>query len=126
MSKQTIYNILAAKAEPVKVELALRDDVVKMSKLLYDKKYEGQDIRSEIRAAAIEFNKLLVKADAATKEHQSLLNKAINLQNQMTKQLNDLGLAMKDSFDLVNLAIAIPDLEEVRDELQNDIKFYAR
>ena len=36
MSKQSIYNILAAKAEPLKVELALIDDFTKEYNQLLD------------------------------------------------------------------------------------------
>lgn len=124
MSKQTIYNILASK--PVKVDLALVDDAAKMVSLMYQKKAEGRKIQDEMTAAAKEFNKLLQKADSAVKEYQALLNKSKGLESQVVKSLADLGLSPKDSPDLINLSIAIADLDEVRMDVQDNITFYAR
>jgi hypothetical protein len=127
MSKQTVYNILAsAKKEPVKLELALIDDVSKMGDFLYEKKAEGSKIKEEINAAAREFNKLLQKGDAATKEYNSLINKSKGLYDTTTKALADLGLSIKDSGDLINLGIAIADLDEVRMDIQDYIELFSR
>ena len=110
----------------VKVELALVNDVEKMVGLLYQKKAEGRKIQDEMNAAAREFNKLLQKADSATKEYQTLINKSKGLDDAMTKSLTDLGLTIKDSGDLINLITAIADLDEVKMDVQDAIKFYAR
>jgi hypothetical protein len=110
----------------VKVELALVNDVEKMVGLLYQKKAEGRKIQDEMNAAAKEFNKLLQKADSATKEYESLLNKSKGLDAAMTRSLTDLGLTIKDSGDLINLITAIADLDEVKMDVQDAIKFYAR
>ena len=110
----------------VKVNFALVNDVEKMVGLLYQKKAEGRKIQDEMNAAAREFNKLLQKADSATKEYEALLNKSKGLDAAMTKSLTDLGLTIKDSGDLINLITAIADLDEVKMDVQDAIKFYAR
>jgi hypothetical protein len=125
MSKQTVYNILAS-AKPVKVDLALIDDVRKMGDFLYEKKLEGRKIQEDISSAAKEFNNLLVKADSASKEYVALVNKSRALYDKTLKAITDLGISINDSGDLIDLGINLADLDEERMDIDDVVKFYSR
>lgn len=99
MSKQTIYNILAAKAEPVKVELAIGDGLQRKADEVYAlaKKVDSllnnafspiREIESAIRKleanpAATEFQEFVKKLQSLESEYQAEKSKAENMAKEL-------------------------------------------
>ena len=93
MSKQSIYNILAAKAEPIKVELGAVEDLAKGVKFVQ----EGQKLETlswktidKFRAAAAEAGKVREKLDfelANLKSYQKFIDSAVAKVDAMAKEL---------------------------------------
>ena len=93
MSKQSIYNMLASKAQPVKVELGAVEDLAKGVKFVQ----EGQKLETlswktidKFRAAAAEAGKVREKLDfelANLKSYQKFIDSAVAKVDAMAKEL---------------------------------------
>jgi hypothetical protein len=95
MSKQTIYNILAAKSEPVKVDLSL----VKEADALYDQLVQGAKaqvsilLKVEQKLKSLEaVAKKLQQIDGNIQELQKELGTDIELNYAADTWVNDMGM----------------------------------
>lgn len=110
MSKQTIYNILAAKAEPVKVELALVDE---LKTRIAESKKAIDSIKQSEKA-------LLDLFDTATKlanNLQSDYGSSMSLNNVIDRSIERIQVAAKELGVDFNSINEVKQLQSIQQEL---------
>lgn len=110
MSKQTIYNILAAKAEPIKVELALVDE---LKTRIAESKKAIDSIKQSEKA-------LLDLFDTATKlanNLQSDYGSSMSLNNVIDRSIERIQVAAKELGVDFNSINEVKQLQSIQQEL---------
>jgi hypothetical protein len=99
-TKQTVYNILAAKSEPVKVELALIDNIKQLINFLEGDTNEVIGLKKEIKGINSE---LQAAQSAGIQKFKSLLS----MQGELESKLKELGLQIDVNPLYKNLEAAL-------------------
>lgn len=108
MSKQSIYNILAAKAEPIKIDLGIKEDFLAAYNEAVDKEYAAESqVIDAIETAVAGISKL----EAA----QTAYIRAAGLGNKVLQMAAELGVEMDGQFKgrLANTEFRPKDIEKL-------------
>lgn len=108
MSKQTIYNILAAKAAPIKIDLGIKEDFLAAYNEAVDKEYAAESqVIDAIETAVAGISKL----EAA----QTAYIRAAGLGNKVLQMAAELGVEMDGQFKgrLANTEFRPKDIEKL-------------
>ena len=90
MSKQTIYNILAAKSEPVKVDLAISEDVNQAAYLL-------DGYANDVRLLKKSMREDMRRLEMLTNDGIEVFRSLTGMQNDLKSRLKELGMTADSS-----------------------------
>jgi|LauGreDrversion4_2_1035121.scaffolds.fasta_scaffold105201_4 hypothetical protein len=124
MSKQSIYNMLASKAEPVKVELSLVSELI-------TRVQESKEKVKSLRDAEVKLLNIFDEATRLAKDLDVEYGGALSLTNVITKSIErtevaakELGLDVNSIKEIKDVKAAEQDLLTAISKADNTIKAY--
>jgi hypothetical protein len=121
MSKQSIYNMLASKAEPVKVELALVGEMNKIASQAAELQKQAYPMINALN----EISFVLDKAIKLISEEKKLYQKGSSLGYEFASKAEDLGMNARDDKNYMNMFDAMNNMTQVMSGLESIAKKYS-